>query len=121
MYLLILQRLFLEALVDLFYFPVWWYTGGVKYIAFKCLNLFKAGNRYLSPGVWLINIAVPMYGQYDWQGRIVSFFMRLVQVIARTAALTVWMLFCLFLLMVWLLWPVFIFLGLRYSTKISAI
>ncbi len=115
MYLVILQRLLLEAVLDIFYFPLWWYTGGVKHALFWCFNLFKDGNRTLAPGLWFRNIFVPMYGQYDWQGRIISFFIRLANVIGRMMALGFWFGICITLFAVWFIFPVIIIYGLISS------
>ena len=112
MYILILQRLFLESILDIFYFPVWWYTKGAVHALRWCYNLLKLGNENLAPGLWLANLFVPMYGQYDFQGRLVSFLMRLVQIIARAFALLVWLGVCLAFLAVWLALPVVVFRGM---------
>ncbi|HLD60614.1 MAG TPA: hypothetical protein VJA27_00565 [Patescibacteria group bacterium] len=115
MFIIILQRLFLEALFDLVYFPVWWYTGGVKHAARWCFGLFQSGNRTLAPGLWLKNMFVPMFGQFDWQGRIISVFMRLVNVIGRTIALVFWLGICFVLFLLWIVFPVGVMVGLVYS------
>jgi len=112
MFILVLQRLLLESLLDILYFPIWWYTGGFKHAALRCLEFLKAGNTRLAPGLWIKYIFVPMFGQYDWQGRIISFFMRLVNVIGRGIALAFWLFVCLFLLAFWLVFPVIIVFGL---------
>ena len=36
--------------------------------------------------IWIRNFFVPMYGQYDWVGRTISIFMRLVVLIGRLIA-----------------------------------
>jgi len=105
MYILILQRLFLEAVLDIIYFPVWWYTKGLAHAWRWCFNLLRSGNQNLAPGLWLANLFVPMYGQFDLQGRIISFLMRSVQIFARTIALAVWFSVCLFLFLCWLALP----------------
>jgi len=112
MYLVIIQRLLLEAALDVIYFPLWWYTGGVKHAARWCFDLLKNGNRTLAPGLWLQNIFVPMFGQYDWQGKLVSFFMRTVQVVARSIALWFWLMACVVLFLMWLILPVVVLYGL---------
>lgn len=112
--ILILQRLFLEAILDIFYFPIWWYSKGALYAIKKCFGFFKQGNANLAPGLWLANLFVPMFGQFDWEGRIVSFFMRLVQTIVRTFGLLLWLLFCLALFIMWLSLPVVVFYGLVF-------
>jgi len=119
MFILVIQRLLLEALLDIFYFPIWWYSGGLKTAGGWCWDLLKSGNEGLAPSLWLENIFVPMYGQYDWQGRIISFLMRLVQVIARTIALFFWAIICLALFLIWLALPVVVIFGLfNFKTKI---
>jgi hypothetical protein len=35
---------------------------------------FCLGNAQFAPGLWFLNIFVPMFGQYDWQGRSGEFF-----------------------------------------------
>jgi hypothetical protein len=115
--ILILQRLFLETILDFFYFPLWWYTKGSLYAARSCFGIFKQGNANLAPGLWLANLFVPMFGQFDFQGRVISFFMRLVQIIARTVALVVWLLFCLVLFVIWLALPLIVLYGLVMSLK----
>ena len=111
MFVLVLERLFLETIFDIFYFPIWWYSKGAWHAARWCFNLFKSGNENMAPGLWLANIFVPMFGQYDIQGRIISFFMRFFQVIFRTIGLTVWLFFCLILFFIWLLLPIAVVYG----------
>ncbi len=112
MWVLIFQRLFIEAFLDLFYFPLWWYTLGAKHALFWCINLLKYGNEMFAPGMWLQNIFVPMYGQYDWQGRMISFFMRLAQVVFRFIALIIWLVICILLFFVWLALPIVVIAGI---------
>lgn len=119
MLIIILQRLFVEACLDIVYFPVWWYTGGIKYIVSKFLHIVASGNEFLSPGLWLKNLFVPMFGQFDWQGRLVSFFMRLVQLIARGFALMVWVLLSLSIVIFWVLFPIIVIWGLVASFSLT--
>ena len=108
MWRLVFQRLTLEFFLDLLYFPIWWYTKGIAHQLRVCSDLFKDGNRALAPGLWLRNIFVPMFGQYDWQGRIVSVFMRFVNVIGRAIALFLWLLVAIAVFFLWILFPVFV-------------
>ncbi|TAN33824.1 hypothetical protein EPN28_01120 [Patescibacteria group bacterium] len=110
--ILVLQRLALEAILDFFYWPFWWYSKGAAHAAKWCAHLFRNIENSLAPGLWLKNIFVPMYGQYDWQGRLVSFFMRLIQIIFRGIAALVFLLVCFGLFLVWLVLPVIVLYGL---------
>lgn len=109
---IVLQKILLDFLLDMIYFPVWWYTGGVKFIFFKCLDIFLRGNLLLAPSLWLKNIFVPMFGQWDFQGRLISFFMRLFQVFVRFIILLLWLIFVIMLFLFWLILPIIIFKGI---------
>jgi len=117
MNILVIQRLFLELLLDIIYFPLWWYTGGVKHAIKYCYGVLQSGNMFLSPMLWLKNIFVPMYGQSDFQGRLVSFFMRLVNFIGRSIALFFWIFVVIFIFLLWLAFPVFVVWMLIQSIK----
>lgn len=115
MFFLVLQRIFLGALIDLVYFPIWWYTGGARNAILWCWRFFQTGNNTLAPSLWLKNIFVPMYGQYDWQGRLISFLVRSAQIIARSLVLMLWLLFCFILFLIWLAMPLVTAYGLVTS------
>ncbi len=115
MYALAFQRLIIEALVDIFYFPIWWYSFGAVKAGEWCFGLFKEGNMRLAPGIWLANIFVPMFGQYDWQGRFISLIMRTVQVVFRSVALFAWGFICFALFIIWLILPLLIGYGFYRS------
>lgn len=73
-----------NALVgDVVRFPVWWYTTGVVHTALTLTNGVRYYARSLGIAVWIRNIFVPMYGQNDWQSRIISVFMRSAQIVIR--------------------------------------
>ncbi len=108
MWLLILQRLTLEFVLDFLYAPIWWYTKGAKRAILFSAHMVAEGNAQFAPGLWLVNIFVPMFGQYDWQGRLVSFFVRLMNVIFRSILLLIWIVFSLLMFCVWLIVPAFV-------------
>ena len=89
------------TLADFLYTPIWWYTRGlVKQMKGVAGSLF-ARQEALAVDVWLKNLFVPMYGQYDWQSRIISVFMRSAQIVVRgmgvvVAALIAVVLFALY-------------------------
>ena len=103
---IVLQRLALQLMLDIVLFPVWWYTEGLRKVLLGLLHKLQDANVSLAPGLWLKNIFTPMYGQRDIQGRIMSFFMRTVNVIGRSVALLVWLCLLLCFLAAWLLIPV---------------
>lgn len=95
----------LEFSGKLLYFPIWWYSVGL-FKRIKSLILFiKSKERELGFSVWLKNIFVPMYGQRDIVGRLISFVIRFFQVIARGLILIIWMVLSFFMLLIWLFFP----------------
>ncbi len=108
MYLIALERVIIEAILDVFMFPLWWYSAGVVFAFRRVFALFMYGNRELAPFLWLRNIFVPMYGQYDWQGRMISFFARGFQVMVRLVGLILWLIVCTAIFSLWFLVPVYI-------------
>ncbi len=108
MNVLIFQRMLIELVLDIVYFPIWWYTAGARHALLFCVGLVRQGNMQMAPGLWLKNIFVPMFGQYDWQGRIVSFMMRFFNVIFRSIGLFVWTLVCFVLFVLGVIFPMFV-------------
>jgi len=49
-----------------------------------------------------------MYGQTDWQGRLMSFFMRLVNIVVRFIGMMLWVVIVFFIFMLWIAFPIFI-------------
>ncbi|MBI5728363.1 MAG: hypothetical protein HY984_01260 [Candidatus Magasanikbacteria bacterium] len=78
-------------------------------------QFFLLGNVSLAPGLWLKNIFVPMFGQADWQGRLMSFFMRLMNVIVRGALLMIWLTVVAAIFLVWPIVPLVVVYFLRRS------
>lgn len=79
------------ALKDILMFPVWWYTKGIVYMLEQLLLSAQKQAASFAVNLWVRNLFVPMYGQYDWQGRIISFFIRLIQIIFRSIAYIFWL------------------------------
>lgn len=112
---LIYQKLVNEFFADIIYFPIWWYTRGLAIFFKKCFDLIRFANMIFVPGLWLKNIFVPMFGQYDIQGRLVSVFMRVVNIIGRSIALFLWSFFVFIVFLIWITLPIFIVGGMIIS------
>lgn len=108
MWILVFQRMLLEFVLDVLYFPIWWYADGAKQALIKCVYLWQDASMYLAPGLWLRNIFVPMFGQRDWQGRITSFLVRAANVVVRGVMLLIWTLIVLAIWLAWLFVPAFV-------------
>lgn len=90
MWVLTLQRLGVQFFLDILYFPFWWYSIGAARSWRTFLLFVKEGNEQFVPFLWMKHIFTPMFGQTDWQGRIMSVFMRIVNIIFRLIALLLW-------------------------------
>lgn len=94
-----------EAVIDVFRFPLWWYSSGLVQ-AVRFARDFVVGYEHsLALRVWVKNIFVPMFGQYDWQSRIISVFMRLVNIVGRGLALMLLLVIVIVAFLVYLLLP----------------
>ncbi|MBI2552719.1 hypothetical protein HYW17_05470 [Candidatus Uhrbacteria bacterium] len=94
-----------STVVDFLYTPIWWYSRGLWKQLKGVAGSFVARQDALAIDVWLKNLFVPMYGQYDIVGRLISFFMRLAQIVGRAIALIIWAAFLLLWIIGWLLIP----------------
>ena len=70
--------LLVDLIGELLYFPIWWYTQGLKRVVLYVFNSIKDTNRNLAVGLMFKSLFKPMFGQYDRQGRLISFFFRLI-------------------------------------------
>lgn len=75
------------VLVDFFgsvvWFPIWWYTTGFMGVITAARRGLEYRVRSLGFKIWMKNFFVPMYGQYDLAGRLISVWMRLVVLVGR--------------------------------------
>ncbi|MEK7512173.1 MAG: hypothetical protein AAB575_04120 [Patescibacteria group bacterium] len=101
----LIKFVFSEFVADILYWPVWWYTTGLKAAFARMQDTIHQGNEELALSIWLKNIFKPMFGQYDWQGRIISFFMRLAQIIFRLVIFLFWIIISLVVFLFWLILP----------------
>lgn len=109
------KLLILDYIAEILYFPVWWYGPGlVNAISFFRNGLVEA-NRFTGFTLLLKNLFKPMFAQYDRQGRIISFFMRLVLIVYKGLTFVVMVIFYLLTLIFWLLLPVAVLWGLTYN------
>jgi hypothetical protein len=86
--------------------PVFWYTRGAADAFLYCWRLIVRRWKTLALGVWIVNIFVPMYGQHDIAGSLISFFMRVIQIIVRGAVMIVWTILVAVMFVAYLLLPV---------------
>ncbi|MCX6795346.1 MAG: hypothetical protein NT165_01260 [Candidatus Falkowbacteria bacterium] len=97
-----------EVIFIIIYFPFWWYSIGFV----RCLRylgrFLRERQESLALFVWLKNIFRPMYGQKDFTGRLISFLMRVIQIIFRALVLIIFLLLALLLALFWLAVPLLV-------------
>ncbi|TAK03605.1 hypothetical protein EPO34_00380 [Patescibacteria group bacterium] len=71
-------------------FPVWWYTRGLMIAARGAMGAFASANRAIGFTVWLKNLFVPMYGETELSGKLVSFVVRLGVLAFRGVGVLAW-------------------------------
>ncbi|MHB8903781.1 MAG: hypothetical protein ACYC40_01595 [Patescibacteria group bacterium] len=108
-------KIIFRIIGDIFYFPIWWYSVGFIRLLKGVWRFLLGQEQSLGFFIWLKNIFVPMYGQRDWAGRLISFFIRLVQIIFRGLALLIWIAVLLIFIAVWLLGPILLVLALVWQ------
>jgi hypothetical protein len=100
---------------DFFYLPIWWYSFGFLDLARRFWRFIKEREASLGFLVWLQNIFVPMYGQSDLAGRLISFIIRSVQVIFRGGFLLFLILLTIIGLVFYLILPFLIWLAIWHQ------
>lgn len=108
----ILERFFIDTATSLLYWPLWWYSKGL----FAMLKWFFYNVEYYARlsavGVWIRNIFTPMFGQYDWQSRFISFVVRVGNIIVRSFGMMLWTLLCASAVVLYVTWPPLLIYGL---------
>jgi len=101
-------KIIVEIVWDIIRFPLWWYSRGLIEVGEGLLNFLRNREKALALSVWVKNIFKPMYAQSDWQGILISFFMRLIQIIIRGLIMVFWFIFSLVVLCFWLVLPLLV-------------
>jgi len=67
-----------DPIFSLLYFPLWWYSKGlINFCSWLKEKIQEMANPFVLK-ILLLNLAKPMYGDYTREGRIISFFMRII-------------------------------------------
>lgn len=105
-------KIIVQWLLELLYFPFWWYSGGLIWLVSSLGHYLGDEFTALAIAIWLKNIFVPMYGQRSVAGFLISFFMRLVQVIFRSIYWLILVGLCMVIVVVWLGLPIAVLTGI---------
>jgi len=104
--------LLIDFIGEILYFPIWWYTQGLKRTGLYVLSSIKNTNRNLAVGLMFKSLFKPMFGQYDREGRIISFFFRLILTLARSIVFLILVILYLLMIIFWLFLPVLVVWGI---------
>jgi hypothetical protein len=99
------QLLFIDFIGSIVWFPVWWYTTGLLKVVNAAIRAMRYRAQAYAFAIWIRNFFVPMYGQYDWEGRLISVFMRTVVLIGRLIAFVIESLIYIAGVIIWCLIP----------------
>jgi hypothetical protein len=109
-----LRFIIIDSAIAFAKWPIWWYSKGLMLVGSWALHSIKMYAKSISLGVWVKNLFVPMFGMRDWQSRIISFFMRLFQIIARSVGVLCWIIIVIAILLIYLFLPIISTAGLIY-------
>jgi hypothetical protein len=105
-------KIFLMVLIDeiktILYFPIWWYSRGFLEMLKRAKNFIISIEQGLGFWIWVKNLFVPMFGQRDLSGRIISFFLRLFQIFVKGLVLVIVIVIVIVVIIVWLVLPIFV-------------
>jgi hypothetical protein len=80
---ILIKTIILDPIFSLIYFPIWWYSRGLKKILFFLKKKIQEISCPFVLKILFLNLAKPMYGDYTREGKIISFFMRLIHLCWR--------------------------------------
>jgi hypothetical protein len=106
---------FKDFLGDFVAFPLWWYSRGTVRVIQFILEHASRMAQTLSLRIWVKNLFVPMYAQYDIAGRIISFVLRIVVLFYRFVKFVIWLAILLVLLGLWLFGPLAVLYYVLYQ------
>lgn len=87
---MVLRLAFAELFGGFVTLPFWWYTRGLAIAADWFRRTVKNASERFSLGVWVKNLFVPMYGETEWSGRVISFGVRFAMIFVRGGAVALW-------------------------------
>jgi hypothetical protein len=121
--ILSIKSIVVDIIGDALYFPIWWYTVGLKHIVMNRVKSLEAMSNQLALRLLILNIFKPMFAQSDRAGRIISFFMRIVILIARSIFFVIYTFLQALIILIWIGVPLLIFyrlVGIYFSWYVSS-
>jgi len=104
----ILSIVLIEEIKTILYFPIWWYSKGLIKAIEASISFVNDFEQTLGFKIWVKNLFVPMFGQHDLAGRLISFFLRIFQILWKGIALLIFIVLAFLYIIFWLVLPLFI-------------
>jgi len=95
-----------SLILEILYFPVWWYTIGLKKRFLEFIRGVYNLTRELALKLLFINLFKPMFGETSHSGRIISFFMRCLILTWRLILFLLGTILLLIFLFIWITLPI---------------
>ncbi|MFH1867270.1 MAG: hypothetical protein ABIJ81_04285 [Patescibacteria group bacterium] len=95
-------KLLVNVVADIWRFPWWWYTSGVKFIGEWCMMRMHETWERLAIGLFFRYFFKPMYGDYTISGRAISLAMRFVLIIYKLVRLAFWAIWYTAIFIAWM-------------------
>ncbi|MBI4281208.1 hypothetical protein HY625_00115 [Candidatus Uhrbacteria bacterium] len=109
--------LIVETVGDFVLFPFWWYTKGLVRTVRGIGRAIAERQQSLALLLWIANLFRPMYGQEDWQGKIISFVFRILILLWRLLLFFVWLALMGVVLFCYLALPLLALYGIVQNLK----
>jgi len=101
----ILSLFLLDEIKEILYFPVWWYSTGLLKVLKGSWGFVKDFEETLAFWIWVKNLFVPMFGQRDIAGRLISIGLRLFQIFWKSIVLLIIIGLAFSFIIFWLVLP----------------
>lgn len=103
-----IKILFLDFVGEVLYFPIWWYSRGLKRIFLYFWRNVQNLANHLALKIMIKNLFRPMFAQYDKSGRAISFVMRIILLLSRFVVFVILSFIYLLILLAWIILPLLI-------------
>jgi hypothetical protein len=98
--------LIVDIIGDFLFWPVWWYTVGLRDMAKFVLKQIRDVWKSMALGLWIRNFFVPMYADRSILGRGISLVIRLIFLVWKSVWFVAWSIPSIVLLILWIVTPV---------------
>lgn len=113
----ILKLIFVDLILEIIYFPLWWYSSGLYRTGVFCLQQIKQQWNNMGLAIHFKFLFKPMYAQRDFAGRVISFFARLIQLVFKLVVFLIFILLFLLIFLLWILLPIIIVWQITINLK----